>query len=166
MLMQSYKSCINTISLPFPGVEAFCKNLSVVAGTKHFTLGEDEIKISHDSVVVFGAWSPIYQTLLHKIPGKVGVLWTSSGGEMEMTPNGVEILYLNEIFNLLNKGVIDFILFTDPNLYHVFKQDNVFHIPCPVKIPPPPKNKEKVDGISFFQPPKITKNIYNNLLAV
>lgn len=166
MLMQSYKSCIKTISLPFPGVEAFCKNLSVVAGTEHFTLGKDEIKLSSDSIIIFGAWHPIYETLLNKIPNKKGVLWTSSAGEMDFTPNSVEILYLTKILNLLDEGDIDFILFTDPNLYHVFKRDNVFHISCPVKIPPPPKNEEKIDGILFFQPPKITKNIYNNLLAV
>jgi len=169
MLMQSYKSCIKTISLPFPGVEAFCKNLSAVAGTEHFTLGKDEIKLSSDSIIIFGAWHPIYETLLNKIPNKKGVLWTSSAGEMEMTPNGVEILYLNEIFNLLNKGDLDFIIFTDLKLFEVYKQDKIYYLPAPMDLNSavfPVKPKEDREGISLLTPVKLTKNLFNNLLAV
>jgi hypothetical protein len=155
-----------TITLPFPGVLSYLRNLSKVVGSTCLVLGEDQIALSKDQITLFGAWHPIYRTIIDRIPNKKGVLWTSSGGEMDFTPNSVEVLYLNEIHKLLDEGIIDFILFTDPHLAEAFEGDKTLYIPCPVEILPPPQNKEKIDGISFFQPAKITKNIYNNLLAV
>ena len=163
--VRSYKNFIS-ISLSFPGVEAYLKNLSAVAGTTHFTLGTDELRISEENIVIFGAWHPVYKNIIDQIPNKKGILWTSSGGEMDFTPNSVEILYLNNILKMLDDKVIDFILFTDPYLAQIFKRDKTWHISCPVEIPLFHRNVKKIEGISLLQPAKTTKNIYNNLLAV
>jgi len=157
-----------SISLPFPGVTAYLNHFSRVVGSKHITLQSNtNIQMPKDATVIIGAWHPIYRDLIPRIQNKKGVLWTSSAGEMGLEANGVEIIYLAEILRLLDGGKIDFILFADPGLAKVFDRDSTYWIPCPIAtdlVKYEPINK--IDGVGFFTPQKLSKAMFNNLLAV
>lgn len=157
-----------SISLPFPGVTAYLNHLSRVLGSKHIVLQPNtNIQMPKDATVIIGAWHPIYRDLIPRIQNKKGVLWTSSAGEMGLEANGVEIIYLAEILRLLDEGKIDFILFTDPGLAKVFDRDDTHWIPCPIATDLiKHESTKKIDGISFFAPQKLSKAMFNNLLAV
>ena len=137
------------------------KNLEKVVGTKHQTPNE---KIDPESVVILGGWSPSYLNIINKIPNKKGVLFCSFVGEAEMAPNLVELGYLLDIIELLKKGRIDFIIFSDEKLYKALELADTYYMPCPLEIKKF-EVKNRTNGLSLFCPPKLTKNIFGNLLG-
>lgn len=159
---------IYTISTGFPGVTALCRNLSAVVGSKHIVYQPGvDIDIPKDATVIFGAFSAAYRDLIFGLPNKKGICWTSSGGEIEASTQGIEIVQLDRILTWLDNGAIDFVAFTDPYVAEVFKRDDTFWMPCPLAPSlVEPKDVDKVNGIGLFCPAKINKNIFNNLLAV
>jgi len=159
---------IYTISMSFPGVTTLCRNLEAVVGSRHIVYQPGMgIDIPKDAIVIFGAFSPAYRDLIFGLPNKKGVVWTSSGGEIEASTQGIEIVQLDRILTWLDNDVIDFVAFTDPYVAEVFKRDGTFWLPCPL-APSLVKTQdvEKVDGLGLFCPAKINKNIFNSLLAV
>ncbi|MDI6860137.1 MAG: hypothetical protein QMC85_06555, partial [Methanocellales archaeon] len=160
---------IYTVSLGFPGVEAYFRNLEAIGLSKHITLKQNmQLTIPKDAVVLFGPYTEPYKELIPKIPNRKGVLFTSSSGEIGLTPNMIETVFLERTLALLDDGGIDFVLFSDPKMAEIFKRNGVLHCPCPIapNLVKYDRNVEKTDGISLFCPAKLSKSIYGNLLAV
>lgn len=126
-----------------------------------FVLLEGErIAIPPAEVYIFAAWHPVYEQLLG-LGGKIGILWTSSGGEMDFEP--VEQAYLE----MINRDPrISFIWFGDTSLARIYPQKG-FYAPYPmdvdgVNLP----DVEKKDIATLFCPTGPKKNILNQLLAM
>lgn len=94
-------------------------------------------------------------------PCKIGYLWHSSAGEVELARE-VEINELSNLVKMFEDKTIDFLCFTTKSLAEAF---NGIYLPHPVKILEQPKiKKEKI--ISFFCPPTSKKAIFPQLIAV
>ena len=124
---------------------------------------EGEMKIPQAEVYILGAWHPMYRDLL-ELPGKVGVLWTSSPGEMDFEP--VEREYLDF---LRNSPQVKFIWFGDVSLARCYPEKS-FWAPYPLEVEgelePYLKVIKKKDIATLLCPSGPKKNIYNQLLAM
>lgn len=125
-------------------------------------LSGKRIEIPPADIHILAAWHRVYEMLLG-LDGKIGVLWTSSGGEMDLEP--VEQEYLKR----LNEDPrISFIWFGDPSLAQVYPKKG-FYAPYPmdvdgyVNVNP---HVEKKDIATLFCPTGPKKNILNQLLAM
>lgn len=142
----------------FPGARRPLEEAAKL-GMMDFVLLEGErIAIPDADVYIFSAWHPVYERLMN-IGGRIGVLWSSSCGEMDFTP--IEQLYLRQI---LTDPRISFVWFGDRSLAKIYPEKG-FYAPYPFvlkEIPP----VDKKDIITLFCPTGPKKNLLNNLYAV
>jgi len=134
------------------------------AGLWDFKYFEDleSNEINADIVILGGYYQP-YNRL--EIDGKFGYWWTSSCFEIEQT-GVLEINYLANILNSLNEDNIDFVLFGDRGIGKLFEYEvGAYTVPYPVDTSLKIESREKVDGIGFFVPQKLSKNILTTLFA-
>ena len=123
-------------------------------------LGGDRVHVPTAEVYILAAWHPSYSRLLG-LGSKIGVLWTSSAGEMDLEP--VEQSYLEEI---VKDPRISFIWFGDSSLAQVYPEKG-FYAPYPMDPDGvEPLNVEKQEIATLFCPTGIKKNILNQLLAM
>lgn len=151
---------IVALSLPFPGAKRPLEEGAKLGMWTFILLGKGQISIPPADIFILAAWHPAYEQLLG-LPGRIGVLWTSSAGEMDFTP--VEQHYLN---NINRDPQIDFIWFGDPSLARVYPRKG-FYAPYPfdvdeVALPA----VEKRNIVTLFCPTGMKKAIYPQLLAV
>ena len=144
--------------MPFPGVSAVLENGEKLGLWRFVRLGGSRVVIPPADIYLFGAWHPGYQHLLG-LGGRLGVLHTSSIGEMDFTP--VEWGYLDGV--LLDPR-IEFVWFGDPALARLFPQKG-FYAPYPLACLEP-LDMEKQDIITLFCPGGPKKNLANQLAAV
>lgn len=159
---------IKAISLPFPGVVRVLEegeklgywSLSLFQDNQ-FTVPLSKSEDGRD-IFLFGAWCPAYEALISIIKSRpnsiIGVLWTSSSGEVGFEPK--EINYLRRI---IESPDIDFIWFGDPDLAALCEKG--FHAPYPLKWEPQ-KPIKKMSQITLFAPMTVKKNLFNQLLAI
>jgi len=151
------------LSAPFPGAKRPLEE-GAKLGLLEFILlsGDSKIMIPDADIYILAAWHPGYQEFIGLAAGcKLGVLWTSSGGEMDLEP--VEQGYLWE----LNRDPrISFIWFGDPALAQVYPEKG-FHLPYPLAVDGvTTPDVDKKDIVTLFCPTGPKKNIFNQLLAM
>ena len=152
---------IVAISAPFPGVSRVLEEGEKLGLWKFVRLG-GQVTIPPARAYILGAWHSEYKMLLGNLGGKLGMLWTSSTGEMEMEP--IEVQYL---FQALADPRIEFIWFGDESLARAFPQKG-FHASYPLAtdLKIPLEGVEKRNAIALFNPGGLKKNNLNQLLAV
>lgn len=120
-------------------------------------------------VWLLGAWHPGYEAILPELQGRVGVLWTSSVGEMDMAgvetgQRRVEVEYLHRI---LQDDRISFIWFGDRSLAQLFPQKGIY-APYPLALPatlPPVVEPQPPGYMTLMCPNTLKKNQLNQLVA-
>ena len=152
---------IVAISMPFPGVCRVLEESEKLGFLKLVKLDSDRVAIPPADTYLLGAWSPAYNQLLKVLEGsRVGVLWTSSCGELGFEP--IEQDYLAAI---IDNPAIKFVWFGDESLGKVFKKG--FYAPYPMKLPEEGLiPHEKQDIVTLFCPNTAKKNIVNQLVAI
>ena len=84
------------LSVPFPGARKPLEEGAKLGWWDFILLGGSRVEIPPAEVYILAAWHPLYNQLIGLCSGaRLGVLWTSSGGEMDLEP--VETSYLNGI---------------------------------------------------------------------
>ena len=110
---------------------------------------------------MLGAWSPDYSSLIEVLPfQRLGVLWTSSAGEM-----GFESYEQQALKAIMEDDRISFVWFGDKSLARLFPEKG-FWAPYPFDIPDPlPEVLPKSDIMTLFCPDTAKKNMFNQLVA-
>lgn len=122
-------------------------------------LDRDRVRIPPADVYILGAWHPTYAQVVKVLEGsRVGVLWTSSAGEMQFEP--VEQDYLAAI---IDSKEVEFVWFGDKSLGQVW--DKGFYAPYPMKLEGYPR-REKQDIVTLFCPATAKKNLLNQVVAI
>ena len=154
---------IVAVSAAFPGVSRVLEEGEKLRVWDFVRIDQDgTVKMNKADIYLLGAWHPGYEELvsfLHRDfrEVKVGVLWTSSCGEMGLEP--IEQEFLERI---LADDRIDFIWFGDPALADIFEKG--FHIPYPLKYEEHQEEK-KERSISLFAPRTAKKNLFTQFAA-
>jgi len=153
---------IVAISVGFPGVVRALKHGRDLKLWDLVVLSEQPVHIPRADAYILGAWHKSYSQLLKELPenSRIGILWTSSAGEMDLEQ--VEISYLAKI---IDNERIDCVLFSTEALANSFKKGVFFPYPIVIRIPLT-KKQEKQEIITLFCPPTFKKNVLNQLLAV
>jgi|WetSurMetagenome_2_1015567.scaffolds.fasta_scaffold01033_3 hypothetical protein len=171
----------------FPGSNRALINLAKNTGlTKHFVLSGNhkeslEIKFFTDyvqeespSVVIWGGWSTIYESMLSHLGERgtnLGVFWTSSPGQVDISQE------IEQLSFLLRDSRLRYKLFANQNLASLLKShlDNVHYLPDTLLLPVSSPRKARAQNIerrvpiiSLFCSPfeYKRKNILNCLLAL
>lgn len=127
--------------------------------------------ITKYDLVILGSWINEYNFIIDYVQQnntKIGVLITSSMGQVEMSPDYVELSQMNNIFALKKVGKIDYVFIGSKPMYECLKSEgvNLFPYPFNTKLLDnyivEKKNKE---GIGLFLPTASRKNILNQLYA-
>ena len=168
MSVRAKKFNVTTISPNFPGVSRVFKELQKLGLSTHIEITGNEFKLPPETdILILGAWIPEYVQILEQVDfDNIGILWTSTIAQSEMS--GIEISYINQIYDLLENGHIEFVWFGDKSWLSMFDLDGAFYIPYPITL------SEKIDvekdkntnNISLFCPSHPRKNIINQLIAV
>lgn len=153
---------IKAISMPFPGVMRVLEEGTKLGYWSLTALPGPVIAAARD-IFIFGAWCLGYPTMVSAIKSTspnsiVGVLWTSSSGEVGFEPK--EIDYLKHI---IESPDIDFIWFGDKDLAALC--DKGFYARYPLKWEPK-EPVQKSSLITLFAPMTVKKNLFNQLLAI
>ena len=153
---------ICTLSVPFPGAKRPFEEGAKLHMWEFVLIGGSRVAIPPADVYILAAWHSAYELLLGlSTESKVGVMWTSSGGEMDFEP--IEQEYLARI---KEDPRISFIWFGDPALAQLYPEKG-FYAPYPFdvnKVVDP--HVEKKDIATLFCPTGPKKNILNQLLAM
>jgi len=151
---------IITIAVPFPGAKRPFEEGQKLGIWDFILLDGNTIEVPPADVYILAAWHPVYEMLMG-LKGKIGVMWTSSAGEMDFEP--VEQEYLRR---LNEDPKISFIWFGDPGLAQVFPEKG-FYAPYPFDVDSIKRPEvEKRDIATLFCPAGPKKNILNQLLAM
>ncbi|MBA7689801.1 hypothetical protein ES703_98312 [subsurface metagenome] len=155
-------SSICGITVAFPGAKRPLEEGKKLGFWDLVIIDESGIKIPPADIYIFGAWHPAYEQIIGLAPdSKIGVLWTSSPGEMDFV--SVEQEYLRKI---LNDPRIDFVWFGHPVFGRLYPEKG-FYAPYPIKVEGVKKpNVRKENIITLMCPADPKKNILNQLLAV
>ncbi len=116
----------------YPGVYRHLIGLEQF-GIKHIFLDQLN-QVTEKDTIIFGAWEPnSYGMAIRRCKAKKkALLWTSPLLQSQM--NEPELYFLDNIFNLKSKGVLDYLLFADFETYEIFKDDGIFHLPHPADL--------------------------------
>jgi len=151
---------IVTLSVPFPGAKRPLEEGKKLGMWEFIPLEGARVDIPPADVYILAAWHPVYERLLG-LGKKVGILWTSSGGEMDLEP--VEQTYLE----MINRDPrVSFIWFGDIALARIYPQKG-FYAPYPFDVDGVnPLGVEKKNIATLFCPTGPKKNVLNQLLAM
>lgn len=129
--------------------------------------------IKQADFLLLGAWHPSYNDLI-KLPIKKGILLTSSILQIELTPNMIELQYLNYILSLLKEDKINYLFCGSPNLYEAIKlfetqkEENIYYFPYPYNTHlfyEYVGNNKILHSCGMFFPTHSRKNVLNQLFA-
>jgi len=150
------------LSVPFPGAKRPLEEGKKLDMWDFVLMEGPRVNIPNVDVYILGAWHPAYQDLLGlSTESKVGVMWTSSAGEMDFEP--VEQEYLKRI---REDPRISFIWFGDSSLAKVYPEKG-FYAPYPMDVDGIEcPHVKKRDMVTLFCPTGPKKNILNQLLAM
>jgi len=146
------------LSVNYPGARRPLEEGAKLGLWDFVLLEGGRVDIPPADIFILAAWHQSYSQLLGL--GKMGVLWTSSAGEMDFEP--VESQWLGDI---LNDPRISFVWFGDRSLAAAFPQKG-FYCPYPLDVSLEPPKVAKEDIITLFCPSGPKKNLANQLLAV
>ena len=153
---------IVALSAPFPGVTRVLEESEKLGLLELVKLDPDRIKIPPADVYILGAWHSSYAQIVRVLEGsRIGILWTSSIGEMQFEP--IEQDYLAAI---IANPAIEFVWFGDESLGEMWEKG--FYAPYPMKLPEDStfKLQVKQDIVTLFCPNTVKKNQLNPLFAV
>ncbi len=166
----------------FPGANQALENLQRTTGlTRHIRLASTHpdspeiafvgelVRTLQPRVVLFGGWSPVYQTLMQTAEHsttRFGVYWTSSGGQTDMSQETVKLAAL------LESPGIAFLALSSRGMASALHHAGIraFYLPptlVQLTEPSPVSGSESL-LVSLFCPPAEyrRKNILNALLAL
>lgn len=156
----------------FPGVCSVFENMRDLKLCEFIKLGGKEVQIPLSEFYLLGAWLPEYENLikeLKKAQAKIGIVWTSTTAQMEQTPNGIELKYLEKILEMLKNNEIDYLFFGDKNLFQYYegrKGIHPFFYPISIKLIEQYKANKTIDNtIGLFVPNSPRKNIMGQIYA-
>lgn len=159
----------------FPGVRAVLRHVESLGLGKMIGdisgTGSLQYLIKEDDTVIFGAWDQSYALPLMRLKCKKAILWTSSPGQMEMSPGSVEIEMWARILKMQEQGKLDEVYVISREMSDAFK---LTHFPAPFDIKLYEKYKivhfeDKIPySIGLFIPSasNVRKNFYNQKIAV
>lgn len=128
--------------------------------------------LNEDDLVIFGGWDIMYLLPIMRLKCRKAILWTSSTGQMEMSPNGAELnIFTDTILRKFKEDKLYRLYIMSRELYRYLRDDKK------VEYFPPPfdfrlyedRPYEKVNNsIGLFIPPhsNVRKNYYNQKLAI
>ena len=150
------------MSVPFPGAKRPLEEGKKLNMWEFVLIEGPRVSIPSADIYILAAWHPAYQDLLGlSTESKVGVMWSSSVGEMDFEP--VEQEYLRKI---REDPRISFIWFGDPSLAKIYPEKG-FYAPYPMDVDGVvDPHVEKKDIVTLFCPTGPKKNILNQLLAM
>jgi len=127
-------------------------------------------KLSKFYIYILGGWHPLYYPLIKKLKEKkkkVGIYWTSTIGQSEMTPEFIEIKNLNFVFKLMDEKIIDFLIVPIRTYEALRECKNVFLLPHTIDLEEIEfiKKEEILKKVDIFLPERIGKNIVNQFLG-
>lgn len=149
------------VTAPYPGVRRVFEEGEKVGLMDVWVVGEGPKGIGWEQeVIILGSWNSDYASIVDtlKKEKKIGVLWTSSMGEV-----GLEGAELQLLWEVVNNKDISFIWFGDRSLGRLF--DKGFYAPYPLDYKLSPI-QPKQNIVTLFCPPTLKKNIYNQLVAI
>ncbi len=122
-------------------------------------------------VIIFGGWHPLYLNIIRNLKRKnkkIGIYWTSSIGQSEMTEKNIEIYYLIQIMTLLKENLLDFLLVPERTYEALGKQKRVFLLPYTFDISQFKflEKKEIIKNADIFCPWRYGKNVLTQFLGV
>lgn len=151
------------ISAPFPGVSRVLEEGEKLGLWRFIRLGDDpEVRLPEADCFLLGAWHPDYPELVKLLPpgARVGVLWTSSMGEMGFEPSEIAALS-----GLLNNPKVEFIWCGDPAV-GALRPPKTFYAPYPLVVEDHRRRDlPKRDAMTLFCPATLKKNLHNQVLA-
>ena len=147
------------LSVSFPGAKRPLEEGAKLGLWEFVPLHEGRVTIPPADIYILAAWHPAYEQLMG-LQGRIGVLWTSSAGEMDFVP--VELGYLTGI---LADPRISFIWFGHLALAELHPAKG-FYAPYPLDTAIDAPVLEKADIATLFCPPGPKKNILNQLIAM
>ena len=150
---------ITFLTLPFPGVRRVGEEGKKLGLWELVIIEGERINIPAADTYILGSWHPAYSQLLG-LNGKIGILVTSSAGELDMEP--IEQEWLHQI---LIDPRISFIWFGSESLSQVFPEKSFF-APYPLSADIKPPDIQKQNIITLFCPTGFKKNIYSQLCAL
>ncbi len=145
------------LSVNYPGAQRPLQEGAKLGLWDFVLLEGGRVDIPPADIFILAAWHPSYSQLLGL--GKMGVLWTSSAGEMDFEP--IESQWLGDI---LNDPRISFVWFGDRSLAAAFPQKG-FYCPYPLDVSLESPKVAKEDIITLFCPSGPKKNLANQILA-
>lgn len=128
-------------------------------------------KISNYYVYILGGWRSFYYALIRKLKikkKKVGVYWTSTIGQSEMTCKFIEIKYLNFLLKLINEKKIDFLLVPLRTYESLKGVKSVFLLPHTLDLNEIEYNEKEilVKKADIFLPERMGKNILTQFIGL
>lgn len=152
------------ITMPFPGVRRVFEEGAKLHLWDCLVLDDKMQNVpvypGEPACYILGAWHPAYSHIIDQLPGRAGVLWTSSSGEVGLEP--VEQEYLRKI---LSDKRISFVWFGDPGLAAVYSERG-FWAQYPLNMCMVEPRKTKSPHVTLYQPQTLKKNLLNQLLGV
>jgi glycosyltransferase involved in cell wall biosynthesis len=126
--------------------------------------------ISKFCIYILGGWHPFYYFFIKKLKNKkkkVGIYWTSTIGQSEMTPQFIEIKNLNFIFKLMDEKIIDFLIVPIRTHEALKGCKNIFLLPHTMDLKEINyvKKEEIIKKVDLFFGERIGKNIVNQFLG-
>ena len=149
------------LSVPFPGVSRVLEEGEKLGLWEFITLDGSPVKIPDADQYILGGYTEGYDYLIRLLSNwskSIGILWTSSAGELDLEP--IEKEYLDR---MLKDERVKFIWFGDPVLGTMFRKG--FCAPYPIKIQMQDVLPKR-DIVTLWCPATLKKNILNQLVAI
>lgn len=156
---------IVALTVPFPGAKRPLEEGAKMGWWDLVMIDGQSVPVPDANNYILGAWHPVYNELVDYLVtrGKVCVMWTSSVGEVDFTPEEQEYLP-----SLVRDPRVDRLWFGDSSLARIYPEKGFFawyplaigdlHLPEPVA--------DKHDIFTLFCPTGPKKNILAQLVAV
>lgn len=163
----------------FPGVITHLENLSRTTELSEHTSILSKEKLGDHKLVIFGAWENTYYLAMKKLQQKyqdvkVGLLWTSTVGQMGFSPDIVEGSYLWLIHDAMKAGRLDYLFVPTKRIYQTFQQifpsGMVKYLPNTVSFEWLYEHQDNslvrgIDYVDLFLPQASRKNVLNQVMG-
>lgn len=122
-------------------------------------------------IIVLGGWHFSYLPIIRKLKRKnkkVGIYWTSSIGQSEMTEKYIEIHYLNKLLAFLQEKIIDFIIVPERTYEALGNIEKIFPLPHTFNLSKIKflRKKDVIKKADIFLPVRHGKNILCQFIGV
>lgn len=168
----------------FPGVRAVFRHVESLGLGKF--IGDisnpaamndiNQSDLNEDDLVIFGAWDQTYALPMRRLKCEKGLLFTSSPGQMSLSPGACEIDMLAQLLRWRKEGKLDHLFILSRELFEYLKECTsipITYFPAPFDFSLYEKHRfnnfeAKTRSIGLFIPQnsEARKNYYNQKLAV